>query len=246
MNDKKNYRDYIYGNYADTLQDVLITGNLDKERNMICKYFKKNYLPYFPEDKNCKVLDLGCGLGNYLYAIQKYGYQNVIGVDASASVVAFCKKEGLKCIQANAKEFLQKNDNSYDVILFNDVIEHLTKDELFEVLFLLRKSLKSGGRVFIKTVNLSNPITGVTGRYLDLTHEIGFTELTMRQVLLAVSFKKFKIIGADIYVSPVPFIYILKLCAKINNVIWYLFNCLYGRTSIKIFEKNIIAIAYKE
>lgn len=246
MNNKRTYRDYIYGQYAETLQEVLVTGDLNKERDMIGKYFKKNYLPFFPADKNCKILDLGCGLGNYLCAAKNCGYQNVIGVDGSDSVAEFCKKEGLDCICADANEFLREHENSFDVILFNDVIEHLSKEEVFEVLFLFYKALKHGGRVFIKTVNLANPITGVTGRYLDFTHEVGFTELTMRQVLRAASFRKFKVIGADIYVSPVPFIYILKLFAKINNFIWYLLNCMYGRTSIKIFEKNIIAIAYKE
>lgn len=108
MENRKNYREYIYGNYTDSLRNNLLTGDLTKERKMIAAYFKKNYLPFFPSDKNCKILDLGCGLGNYVYAARKYGYRNVTGVDASASVVETCKKSGLKCIQADAKEFLEK------------------------------------------------------------------------------------------------------------------------------------------
>lgn len=126
------------------------------------------------------------------------------------------------------------------------MIEHFTRDELFDILFLLRKSLKKKGRIIIKTMNQSNPITGISSMYLDLTHETGFTEISMHQVLMAASFKKVKIVGADIYISPVPFVYILKIIAKINNFIWYMFNCLYGRTTVKIFEKNMIAIAYKD
>lgn len=244
---KKNYRDYLYGNYSEHLINNLVTGNLIKEREMIIKYFRKNYLPYLPKNKNCRILDLGCGMGNYLLAAKKCGYRNVIGVDASKSVVSFCKKDGLECVQAEAKEYLEDKENMFDVIIFNDVIEHLTKDELFETLHNLHKALRGGGIALIKTDNMSNPITGITGRYMDLTHEIGFTETSLRSALSAVSFKNIKIIGADIYVSPAPFIYILKLFAKINNFVWYLFNCLYGRTSTnKIFEKNIIAIAYKD
>lgn len=243
---EKNYRDYLYDDFADILHTALITGKLEKEREVITKYFKKNYLPYFPTDRNAKILDLGCGLGNYLLAAQKFGYKNVLGVDGSPQVVEFCQKDGLKCIHADAISFLKSNQEKYDVIIFNDIIEHLTRDEMFEILFLIKDTLNRGGCVLIKTPNMANPITGLAGRYIDLTHEIGFTEGSMMHVLKTVSFKKVKIIGADIYVSPVPLIYLLKLCAKINNFIWYMFNCLYGRTTIKIFDKNIIAIAYKE
>lgn len=246
MENGKTYRAYIYGNYADNLHQNLITGNLCKERKMIYEYFKKNYLPYFPNDKKCKILDLGCGLGNYLYAVKKCGYKNVVGVDSSKSVVEFCKERGMQCVQADARKYLEKYEDTYDVILFNDVIEHFTKDELFEVLHLLYKSLTKKGRIFIKTMNLSNPITGMAGRYLDLTHEIGFTEISMRQTLLAASFKRVKVIGADIYVNSILFARVLKMLSRVNNFIWYAINCLYGRTTVKIFEKNIIAIAYKE
>ena len=242
----KNYRDYIYGNYSDTLIVKQITGDLKRERMLIAKYFQKNYLPYMPNNKNCRVLDLGCGLGNYIYAAQIHGYKNIIGVDASKSVIDFCRKEGFECVLSDAKTYLQDKENLFDVIIFNDVIEHFTRDELFDILFLLRKSLKKKGRIIIKTMNQSNPITGISSMYLDLTHETGFTEISMRQVLMAASFKKVKTVGADIYISPVPFVYILKIIAKINNFIWYMFNCLYGRTTVKIFEKNMIAIAYKD
>lgn len=242
---KKNYRDYIYGSYSDALIANQITGDLKKERKLIVKYFKKNYLPYMPTNKNCRVLDLGCGLGNYIYAAKAFGYKNVVGVDASESVVDFCRNEGVECVLSEAKAYLEDKENLFDVIIFNDVIEHFKKDELLEVLYLLRKSLKKEGRILIKTMNQSNPVTGVSSRYMDLTHETGFTEISMRQMLLAASFKKIKIIGADIYVSPVPFVYILKFFAKINNFIWYMLNCLYGRTIVKVFEKNMIAIAYK-
>ena len=48
----KNYRDYIYGNYSDTLIVKQITGDLKRERMLIAKYFQKNYLPYMPNNKN--------------------------------------------------------------------------------------------------------------------------------------------------------------------------------------------------
>lgn len=105
---KKGYRDYIYGNYADSLQNNLISGNIEREKRMIYRYFKKNYLPYFPKDKDCKILDLGCGLGEYLFAAKRCGYNNVVGVDASEAVVEFNRKEGIECEHSDAVSFLKK------------------------------------------------------------------------------------------------------------------------------------------
>ncbi len=141
----KTYREYIYGNYADSLEHNLLTGDPVRERRLICAYFRKNYLPYFPADKNCRVLDLGCGMGNYVYAARRYGYRNVTGVDASKPVVNYCRRNGLDCVHADAREFLESHCGQYDVILFNDVVEHFKKEELFDVLTLLRQALKGGG-----------------------------------------------------------------------------------------------------
>lgn len=245
MEREKTYREYIYGNYADSLANNLLTGDPVRERRLICAYFRRNYLPYFPVDKNCRVLDLGCGMGNYVYAARKCGYRDVTGVDASESVVSYCRKNGLRCVQADAQGFLKTHRGQYDVILFNDVIEHFKKEEMFEVLSLLRQALKEGGRVIIKTMNLSNPVTGAASMFLDLTHETGFTETSMRQVLLAASFQKVVIKGADIYVGPRPFIYLPWAVSRALNVFWYLCCCLYGRTTVRIFDKNLLAVAFK-
>lgn len=93
---------------------------------------------------------------------------------------------------------------------------------------------------------MANPITSISGRYFDMTHEIGFNEASMYQVLNAIDFKNIKIKGADIFVIGVPFIYVLKLYTIIQNTFWYLQSCVYGRNSITIFSKNLIAIAKKE
>ena len=105
--------------------------------------------------------------------------------------------------------------------------------------------LIEGGIVFIKTPNMANPFVNTAGRYLDITHEVGFTEASMRQVLKATGFNDIKVVGTDIYVLN-PIISVLaKIISKILNIFWYILSALYGRTSLRIFEKDILAIAYK-
>lgn len=47
------------------------------------KYFKKNYLKHLPESKESKILDIGCGMGHFLYFLEKEGYKNYLGIDIS-------------------------------------------------------------------------------------------------------------------------------------------------------------------
>lgn len=75
---------------------------------MIEKYMVRNYLKYLPKDKNAHILDLGCGMGHYIYALKKMGYCNVAGVDASESNVKFCVSHHMNVVQDDIVNYLQK------------------------------------------------------------------------------------------------------------------------------------------
>ena len=202
--DIMDYREQIYKKYTEHLKCVTTARNLEKERMLVRKYFKKNYLKYFPHDKGCKILDVGCGLGSYIVAAKTFGYENVEGVDASQAVIQFCRGEGLQVTGSQAQEFLMNREGIYDIIMFNDMIEHLNKQEVVDILRLMKKALRKGGKIIIKVVNAANPITGNASRYIDFTHELGFTEVSLRQVLNAVGFQKVSIKGTDIYLGYMP------------------------------------------
>lgn len=241
---QSTYRNKIYRNYKDDLDTRLVTGDYKTERKMLKKYIVRNYLKYLPVDKDAKILDLGCGQGHYIYVLQEMGYKNVIGVDYSAANVEFGKKQGIKIHQGDAMDFLKTHPSAFDTIIFNDVIEHFNKDEIMELLDYLYDSLKTNGVVITKTDNEANPFTGVSGRYMDFTHEIGFVSLSLEQVFFAAGFKDVKVFGADIYIFGILG-FLIKCVSKVVYFIYYLLCCMAGRWSIKIFEKNIICIARK-
>lgn len=92
---------------------------------------------------------------------------------------------------------------------------------------------------------MANPFVNTAGRYIDFTHEIGFTEKSMRQVLRATGYSNIKIIGTDIYVLN-PIVNILaKAASKVLNAVLFFVSALYGRNSLHVFEKDILAIAQK-
>ena len=76
----------------------------------------------------------------------------------------------------------------------NDVIEHIEKEEIIDTLSLVLASLKKNGAVVIRTVNLKNR-WGMAVRYIDITHTIGFTEESIKQVMLIAGFRNVSLVS---------------------------------------------------
>ena len=122
-------------------------------------------------------------MGHFLNFLEIGGYKNYLGVDISEENIEFCKKNGFNVERGNIFNFLKNSPDSYDAIIMNDIIEHLEKPEILNVLEIIFKKLNTGGRLIIKTPNASNPIMASSSRYYDFTHELLFTEESLSQVL---------------------------------------------------------------
>jgi SAM-dependent methyltransferase len=154
------------------------------------RMFARNIGPHLPANVTAQVVDIGCGLGHFLYYLLQNGYTNVLGVDIGAEPVAFCQQHITpNVLQIDSIEtFLAARPGPYDVIGFFDVIEHLPKPTIIPTLRLMRDHLAPGGVLFIRTGNMSSPI-GPRVRFGDFTHEVGFTEFSLGQVLNAAGFQ---------------------------------------------------------
>lgn len=84
------------------------------------KLIEKQIAPRVPAP--ARLLDVGCGGGDFLRAAKDAGYQ-VMGIDASKASPPLCAKKGVDAIAENflTYDFGQK----FDVITMIDVIEHL-------------------------------------------------------------------------------------------------------------------------
>ena len=211
------------------------------------RYFKKNYFKHLPENKDLNILDIGCGMGHFLYFLGKEGYKNCLGIDISKENIEFCKEKKFNVKLCDAFEFLTEKTKHFDLIVMNDLIEHFNKQEIIEILELVNKNLVQYGKVIIKTLNASNPILANSGRYIDFTHEISFTEESLSQVLRVCGFKDVRIHPQDIYIFyKNPLNYLAKYISKFLNSIFRLLFLLYGRKTTNIFTKSIIGIGVKK
>ena len=69
-------------------------------------------------DKNCKILDAGCGTGLVGVELKKYGYSNIEGIDFSQSMLDLVPQNIYKKIEEiDLNKSLKFKNNMYDVVM---------------------------------------------------------------------------------------------------------------------------------
>ncbi len=125
------------------------------------------YLPFL---EGCrKVVDLGCGRGEFLELMREAGIE-AVGVDHSAACVELCRRKGLRAEQADLLEWLRASADSFDAIFCAQVVEHLPPAWLPELVRLAADALAPGGLLLIETPNPQCLAIFATHFYLDPTH----------------------------------------------------------------------------
>lgn len=184
------YRSRIYGAYVTARNSPLAPESLHELLPRV-PYFRRMIRVCFPRDPGISVFDLGCGHGLLLYLLREAGFRNVRGVDSSPEQVATAHRLGIGGVsQEEAVDALRRTtDASEDVVIAFDLIEHLTKPELLDLVDQVRRVLRPGGRWVIHTPNGESPFVGRV-RYGDFTHELAFTRESLAQLLLSSGFSE--------------------------------------------------------
>lgn len=159
---------------------------LDGDRTIKQKWFNNlcevNYAEHILSGG--KILEIGCGKGYILKWLGNKGYSNIEGIDLSPEDVEIAKNyvgiDNIRC--DDAIKYLLTKENAYDCIIGKDILEHIEKDRLGGFLSLIHKSLKPGGKTILQVPNM-DWIMVQHERYMDLTHEVGFTKESFGDML---------------------------------------------------------------
>jgi 2-polyprenyl-3-methyl-5-hydroxy-6-metoxy-1,4-benzoquinol methylase/FtsZ-binding cell division protein ZapB len=126
------------------------------------------YIPYFAG--RTRVLDLGCGRGEFLELLRDAGVE-ARGIDLGAESVTRCRTKGLDAEVADLFTYLAAQpQGSLSGIFCAQVVEHLPPERLPELIRLAARSLESGGIIAIETPNPECLAIFATHFYLDPTH----------------------------------------------------------------------------
>lgn len=181
------YNSYVSsGQAAESLKDT--AEEMFRPRKAFFSWIISKHLP---EDRNVRILDLGCGHGAFLHFLSRAGYKNIRGIDISPEQIETAQKLGITEASLGSLEQIldEERDGCVDVVIAMDILEHLTKDEMFHTLDNIRRVLKPSGTCLAHVPNAEG-LYGMRIRYGDITHEQAFTPTSARQIFRTVGFSK--------------------------------------------------------
>ncbi|MCM8783435.1 MAG: class I SAM-dependent methyltransferase [Candidatus Omnitrophica bacterium] len=101
-----------------------------------------NVLSVLEYNPNAVVLDCGCGNGEFtLRAASKIGVREIFGIEIDEELANVAKAKGIKVKQADLNKKIPFDDASFDVVIANQLIEHLFDTDNFvdEIYRILRR-----------------------------------------------------------------------------------------------------------
>ena len=180
------WRTRVYADYAGTAPGVPTSANVDFQASQ--QHYLRRYRRFLPEDRSAHILDIGCGDGAFLEALRSIGYSNVDGVDVSPSQVQAAAQRGVRgVIHRAAIDHLREHHREYALITAFSILEHHTREELFELLDAIRDALLPEGQL-IGVVPNAKGLFGAHVRFGDVTHELSFTPGSVTQVCAVAGF----------------------------------------------------------
>jgi len=163
-----NYRQWLNSADVNSLYDTQyfsIIENHPIAYNMMDKYKINIYNRYSYEylshriSQNMRILDVGCGTGDFSLALAAESGVLVLGVDMSSNAIEVArKKQGtdlpncrFECLDVT--NLNPSPDEKFNFIILNDVTEHLSDKELTLLFTKIRHLLTQDGEVIIHTPN---------------------------------------------------------------------------------------------
>lgn len=217
--------------------------DVEKGYDSFYRYYKHNYLPRMPQDRNARILVVSCGPGYLVNMLRKEGYAHVTGIDSDPEKVAHAVRRNLDCRAARAFEWLEGVEDEYDVILPEQELNHLTLDEQIEFLRLCRTALRTNGYVLVYGLNGANPLVGSENLAHNIDHFNTFTEHSLTQVLQLAGFESIRTLPLAIYVFwKNPLNYVGLAFTGACELFFKAAYKMYGK-NVKILTKKIAAIA---
>ena len=207
---------------------------------------RKSILDLIEVDTKAKIIDLGCADGEFALKIAKKARtEEIFGAEFLEMPFLQAKARGIKVYRANLNENLPFENESFDVVHANQVLEHLPETDRF--IKEVHRILRPNGYTVISTPNLASlhniislvlgkqPFTAhvsneiILGNSLDPkcgmlhaskgeVHMRIFTSEALKELFKYYGFNVERMIGVGYYPFPGPVAAFLSKCDKNHSV----------------------------
>lgn len=159
--------------------------------------------------QKAKILDIGCGKGEFLSAAKQRGWE-VFGLESSSEFAKFASANYDLNINSASLEDAGYPDNFFEVVVLNMVLEHI--DNPKDLIIEINRILKNKGLLFIEVPNMDSLMLKIATLYFRLKgkdwspllsplhhpfHCYGYNVSSIRYLLDAHDFQIKKIIVRD-------------------------------------------------
>ena len=200
-------------------------------------------------EKNPEVLDIGCAQGYIARELKEKGH-SITGIELDESSASLAKDYCKKLIIGDIETLNpQLKKESFDLIIFGDILEHTKDPEA--VLKKYLQFLRQGSYAIISVPNIANihiRLSLLFGRFnysqkgiLDKTHLRFFTLKTFKRLIKKSNLKLLKLEPA-----PIPLPLVFPSTAK-SNIFHFIhkINYLFTKLWKKMFAYQFIILAKK-
>ena len=138
-----------------------------------------------------KVLDLGCGRGEFLELLKENNIP-CLGVEQNPAMAAALKEKGLPFVQKEVLEFIREPGEAFFAVTAFHFIEHLAPDAAFALLNGLAARLQDGGLLVLETPNPAS-LASFLNFHKDPGHKTPWHPETLKFYLKQAGFKDIRI-----------------------------------------------------
>ncbi|MEI7818378.1 MAG: class I SAM-dependent methyltransferase [Desulfuromonadales bacterium] len=111
-------------------------------------FYERAFFGYFG-DKNARILDVGCGSGEFITLLMQRGYKNLYGVEIDDILIDMAAGSMAEIKKSSVTE-LPYADGSFDCIYMFNVMHHLRDIiEYEQALAEMSRCLRDGGRIIL-------------------------------------------------------------------------------------------------
>ena len=128
----------------------------EEQANKGCSPLMDQVIKESSKDKKIKILDFGCGFGGHSLLYSRYKNCEVYAMDIDPTHIAVSeelkKKHGMENVTFHKRNILEdplKEEERFDLVFFNDVIEHIPIAVLSAILAQIRNHLTTDGKIFM-------------------------------------------------------------------------------------------------